>query len=91
VRFGASDRYPLSDQNPELRQFSIGVHRNLSNQDSVQGLEEIVYEQFGLERNPQDYWKNQDGGVHIMAVAIYVRYDQAPHDSKTTIPYPHGS
>jgi len=57
-------------------------------EDSVQALEEIVCEQFGIERNSQEYWKAQDDGMHVLAVAIYVRYKQALHDSKTAIPYP---
>ncbi len=57
-------------------------------EDSVQALEEIVCEQFGIERNSQEYWKEQDDGIHILAVAIYVQYKQALRDSQTAIPYP---
>ena len=57
-------------------------------EDSVQALEEIVCEQFGIERNSQEYWKAQDDGIHILAAAIYVRYKQALHKSKIAIPYP---
>jgi len=56
-------------------------------EDSVQALEEIVCEQFGVERNSQEYWKAQDDGIHVLAVAIYVDYKRALHDSKTAIPY----
>jgi len=56
-------------------------------EDSVQALEEIVCEQVGIERNSQEYWKQQDDGIHILAVAIYVQYKQSLHDSKATIPY----
>jgi hypothetical protein len=57
-------------------------------EDSVQALEEIVCEQFGVERNSQEYWKAQDDGIHILAAAIYVQYNRALHDNKTALPYP---
>ncbi len=45
-------------------------------EDSVQALEEIVSEKFGVGRNARDYWKEQDGGMHVLATAIYVEYKQ---------------
>jgi hypothetical protein len=57
-------------------------------EDSVQALEEIVCEQFGMERDSQEYWKTQDDGIHILAAAIYVQYKQALHDDKAAISYP---
>ena len=71
------------------RSFGYNSVSGYVEEDSVQALEEIVSEQFGLGRNPQEYWKNQDGGMHILAVAIYVRYKQALQDGKTAIPYQH--
>ncbi len=46
-------------------------------EDSVQALEEIISEQFGVGHNPQEYWKEQDGGMHVLATAIYVDYKEA--------------
>ncbi|HEY6412475.1 MAG TPA: hypothetical protein VIX42_02230 [Edaphobacter sp.] len=46
-------------------------------EDSVQALEEIISEQFGVGRNTQEYWKEQDGGMHVLAAAIYVDYKEA--------------
>ncbi len=43
-------------------------------EDSVQALEEIVSEKFGLARNTCEYWKEQDSGIHVLAVAIYSDY-----------------
>jgi hypothetical protein len=57
-------------------------------EDSVQALEEIVCEQFGLTRNSQEYWKEQDDGMHTLAVAIYAQYKRALQDNGTAIPYP---
>jgi hypothetical protein len=50
-------------------------------EDSVQALEELVSEKFGIGRNPCEYWKQQDGGMHVLAAAIYVDYKQASSSS----------
>lgn len=46
-------------------------------EDSVQALEEIVSEHFGVGHNPCQYWQQQDGGMHVLAAAIYVGYKGA--------------
>lgn len=46
-------------------------------EDSVQALEQLVSETFGMGRNACKYWKEQDGGMHVLAVAIYTGYKQA--------------
>ena len=46
-------------------------------EDSVQALEQIVSEQFGVGRDADKYWREQDGGMHVLAVAIYNRYKAA--------------
>jgi hypothetical protein len=46
-------------------------------EDSVQALEQLVSEKFGIGRNPCEYWKEQDGGMHVLAAAMYTDYKQA--------------
>ena len=46
-------------------------------EDSVQALEEILSEQFGVGHSPCQYWQEQDGGMHVLAAAIYVGYEEA--------------
>jgi hypothetical protein len=46
-------------------------------EDSVQALEQIIAEQFGVARDAREYWKEQDGGMHVLAVAIYTGYKAA--------------
>jgi len=46
-------------------------------EDSVQALEEIVSEELGVGRFARGYWYAQDGGMHVLAPAIYVAYKQA--------------
>jgi len=56
-------------------------------EDSVQALEEIVSEKFGIGHNPCQYWKEQDDGMHVLAAALYVGYKRA--QSETPLPYSH--
>jgi hypothetical protein len=46
-------------------------------EDSVEALEQIVSEDFGAGRNARIYWAKQDGGMHVLAPAIYVSYKRA--------------
>jgi hypothetical protein len=46
-------------------------------EDSVQALEEIVSEEFGVGRDARKYWREQDDGMHVLAAAIYVDYKAA--------------
>ncbi len=46
-------------------------------EDSVQALEQIVSEKFGIGRDACQYWREQDDGMHVLAVAIYTGYKQA--------------
>jgi hypothetical protein len=43
----------------------------LLEEDCVQALEEILAERFGVGHDPRQYWREQDGGMHGFAVAIY--------------------
>ncbi len=46
-------------------------------EDSVQALEEIISEEFGVGRDARKYWREQDDGIHVLAAAIYVDYKAA--------------
>ncbi len=46
-------------------------------EDSVEALEQIVSEQFGVGNNAHAYWTLHDGGMHILAAAIYSDYKAA--------------
>jgi hypothetical protein len=46
-------------------------------EDSVQALEQLVSEKFGVGRSVCQYWREQDGGMHVLAAAIYMDYKQA--------------
>jgi hypothetical protein len=53
-------------------------------EDSVQALEQIIAEQFGIARDAREYWKEQDGGMHVLAAAIYTGYKAALQRSPET-------
>jgi hypothetical protein len=53
-------------------------------EDSVQALEQIVAEQYGVARDAREYWREQDGGIHVLAAAIYVGYKAALQHSPVT-------
>jgi len=57
--------------------FGYNSAQGLIEEDSVEALEQIVSEEFGVGRNPRLYWYSQDGGMHLLAPAIYVSYKQA--------------
>jgi hypothetical protein len=46
-------------------------------EDSVEALEQIVSEQFGVGNNAHVYWTQHDGGMHVLATAIYTDYKAA--------------
>lgn len=46
-------------------------------EDSVQALEQLVSEKFGIGRDACKYWREQDGGMHVLAAAMYTDYKQA--------------
>ncbi len=54
-------------------------------EDSVQALEQLVSDKFGVGHNPCEYWREQDGGMHVLAAAIYTDYKQA--SSQNSKPY----
>ena len=47
----------------------------------MQAREQIVSEKLGVGRNACGYWRQQDDGMHILAVAIYVGYKRVEVDA----------
>ncbi|MFZ0806365.1 MAG: hypothetical protein WAN03_09290 [Candidatus Sulfotelmatobacter sp.] len=71
-------RDPLVKDKVEHHDPSFGYNTTAGyiEEDSVQALEELVSERFGVGHNPCQYWKEQDGGMHVLAAAIYADYKQ---------------
>src|SRR5262245_6424807 len=52
-------------------------------EDSVQALEQIISEEFGMPGKPCEYWRLQDGGMHVLAAAIYTEYKATASDARS--------
>jgi len=59
------------------RSFGYNSASGYIEEDSVQALEQVVSEEVGAGRDARKYWREQDGGMHVLAAAIYVQYKQA--------------
>jgi len=72
----ALSRDPLVLDKVEHHDKSLGYNtpRGLIEEDSVQALEQLVSEQFGVARDARSYWYRQDEGIHVLAPVIYERY-----------------
>ena len=51
--------------------FGYNTLEGLEEEDCVQALEQIVAESFDMGGDPRRYWKEQDDGIHVLAVALY--------------------
>jgi hypothetical protein len=51
--------------------FGYNTPDGLAEEDSVQALEEVIAEHFGVGHDPRAYWREQDDGIHVFAVALY--------------------
>jgi hypothetical protein len=51
--------------------YGYNTLEGLLEEDCVQALEEVIAERFGMGHDSRDYWREQDGGIHVFAVALY--------------------
>jgi hypothetical protein len=51
--------------------FGYNTLEGLEEEDCVQALEQILAEPLGMSGDPKRYWKEQDDGIHVLAVALY--------------------
>ena len=49
----------------------------LAEEDCVQALEEVIAERFAMGHDPRAYWREQDAGIHVFAVALYSKMKDA--------------
>lgn len=66
-----SDAYLMDKVEHHDRSFGYNSLEGLEEEDSVQALEQIIAERFGMGGDPVAYWREQDGGIHVLAVALY--------------------
>ena len=67
--------------------FGYNTPDGLAEEDCVQALEEVIAEHFGMGHDPRAYWREQDNGIHVFAVAVYsLMKEQHFGDNSETFP-----
>ncbi|WP_395647118.1 hypothetical protein [Terricaulis sp.] len=51
--------------------FGYNSFEGILNEDSTQALDQIVAERMGFARNARERWRAADGGMHMLAAALY--------------------
>jgi hypothetical protein len=66
-----SDAFLMDKVEHHNPSFGYNTLEGLEEEDCVQALEQILAEPLGMGGDPQRYWKQQDDGIHVLAVALY--------------------
>jgi hypothetical protein len=66
-----SDAFLMNKVEHHDTSFGYNTLAGLEEEDCVQALEQIVAERFGMGGDPRRYWREQDSGIHVLAVALY--------------------
>jgi hypothetical protein len=66
-----SDAFLMDKVEHHNRSYGYNTLEGLEEEDSVQALEQIIAERFGMGGDPHRYWREQDDGIHVFAVALY--------------------
>ena len=66
-----SDRFLMDKVEHHDSSFGYNTLDGLVEEDCVQALEELLAERFGVGHDSRAYWREQDGGIHVFAVAIF--------------------
>ncbi len=66
-----ADAFLMDKVEHHNRSFGYNSLEGLEEEDCVQVLEQILSEPLGMGGDPHRYWKEQDDGIHVLAVAIY--------------------
>lgn len=51
--------------------FGYNSFEGFVEEDCVQALDQIINEKLGIARDPRQRWKENDDGMHVLAVALY--------------------
>jgi hypothetical protein len=66
-----NDTFLMDKVEHHNRSFGYNSLEGLEEEDCVQALEQILSEPLGMGGDPHRYWKEQDDGIHVLAVALY--------------------
>jgi hypothetical protein len=75
-----SDAFLMNKVEHHDTSFGYNTLAGLEEEDCVQSLEQIIAERFGIGGDPRAYWREQDGGIHVLAVALYSLMKQPNFD-----------
>jgi hypothetical protein len=65
------DAFVMDKVEHHNRSYGYNTLEGLEEEDCVQALEQIIAERFGMGGDPRRYWREQDDGIHVLAVALY--------------------
>lgn len=51
--------------------FGYNTLEGLFEEDCVQALDQLINEKFGISRDAKKRWKENDDGIHVLAIALY--------------------
>src|SRR5580698_5914693 len=66
-----SDAFLMDKVEHHDKSFGYNTLAGLEEEDSVQALEQIIAEKFGMGGDPRAYWRMQDDGIHVFSIALY--------------------
>jgi hypothetical protein len=66
-----SDGFLMDKVEHHNRSYGYNTLEGLEEEDCVQALEQIIAERFGMGGDQHRYWREQDDGIHVLAVALY--------------------
>ena len=69
----------VEDHDP---QFGYNSFEGVINEDSTQALDQIVSERLGFARDPGERWRHADGGMHMLAAALYQAMKEEGFDQR---------
>jgi hypothetical protein len=75
-----SDAFLMNRVEHHNTSFGYNTLAGLEEEDCVQSLEQIIAEKFGMGGDPRAYWRMQDDGIHVLAVALYQLMKQEKFD-----------
>jgi hypothetical protein len=80
-----SDSYLMDKVEHHDRSYGYNTFEGLEEEDCVQALEQVIAERFGVGGDPHSYWKEQDDGIHVLAVALYslMKRQEFPNGKET--------
>lgn len=58
----------VEDHDPK---FGYNTFKGVVNEGSTQALDQIVSERLGFAQDPRERWRESDGGMHMLAAALY--------------------